>query len=150
MLAATNKASEPATFSLLVVVQWLLGVPVAGSLALFVAASILYQFSVTALGILVATFSSSMAQFGLIAMPLLIIMNLLSGSTTPMESMPVWLQYVMQLSPAPHFVALSQAILYRGAGLSVIWPQLLALVLIGGAFFALAAARFRKALLSAQ
>lgn len=139
-----------ATFSLVVVVQWLLDVPVAGSLALFVGASILYQFSVTALGILVATFSSSMAQFGLIAMPLLIIMNLLSGSTTPMESMPVWLQYVMQLSPAPHFVALSQAILYRGAGLSVIWPQLLALVLIGGAFFALAAARFRKALLSAQ
>lgn len=139
-----------ATLSLVLVVEWLLQVPVAGSLALFVAASVLYQFSVTALGILVATFSSSMAQFGLIAMPLLIIMNLLSGSTTPMESMPSWLQALMQFSPAPHFVALSQAILYRGAGLAIIWPQLLALLAIGGAFFVLAAIRFRKALLSAR
>lgn len=139
-----------ATLSLLIVVKGLLGVPVAGSLLLFVAAATIYQFSVTALGILIATFSSSMAQFGLIAMPLLIIMNLLSGSTTPMESMPRWLELVMQtISPAPHFVALSQAILYRGAGLGVIWPQLAILTAIGAAFFALAALRFRKALLAA-
>ncbi|WP_432761623.1 ABC transporter permease [Rhizobium calliandrae] len=69
----------------------------------------------TSLGILIATVSTSMAQFGLIVMPVLIIMNLLSGSTTPMESMPVWLQNVMQLSPTTHFVALLQAVLYRGA-----------------------------------
>ncbi|MBB3773366.1 ABC-2 type transport system permease protein [Angulomicrobium tetraedrale] len=139
-----------ATLSLVFVVERLLGVPVQGSVPLFVAAMVVYQFSVTALGILVATVSTSMAQFGLIVMPVLIVMNLLSGSTTPMESMPVWLQNVMQLSPSTHFVALSQAILYRGAGLSVIWPQLLALVAIGGAFFFLAVLRFRKALQAAQ
>jgi ABC-2 type transport system permease protein len=139
-----------ATLSLLIVVEWLLGVPVQGSIPLFVAAMVVYMFSVTALGILIATVSTSMAQFGLIVMPSLIIMNLLSGSTTPMESMPVWLQNVMQLSPSTHFVALSQAILYRGAGLAVIWPQMLALVAIGAAFFFLAALRFRKALQGAQ
>lgn len=139
-----------ATLSLLIVVEWLLGVPVQGSILLFVGAMLVYQFSVTALGILIATVSTSMAQFGLIVMPTLIAMNLLSGSTTPMESMPVWLQNVMQLSPSTHFVALSQAILYRGAGLSIIWPQLIALVLIGGAFLALAGMRFRKALQAAQ
>ncbi|MDQ0349024.1 ABC transporter permease [Ancylobacter vacuolatus] len=138
-----------ATLSLLIVVEWLLGVPVQGSVTLFVASMLVYQFSVTALGILVATVSTSMAQFGLIVMPALIVMNLLSGSTTPMESMPVWLQNVMQLSPSTHFVALAQAVLYRGAGLSVIWPDLLALAAIGAAFFALAALRFRKALQSA-
>ena len=138
-----------ATLSLLIVVEWLLGVPVQGSVTLFVASMLVYQFSVTALGILVATVSTSMAQFGLIVMPILIVMNLLSGSTTPMESMPVWLQNVMQLSPSTHFVALSQAVLYRGAGLAVIWPDLLALAAIGAAFFALAALRFRKALQSA-
>nr|WP_026221145.1 ABC transporter permease [Ancylobacter sp. FA202] len=135
-----------ATLSLLIVVERLLGVPVQGSVTLFVASMLVYQFSVTALGILVATVSTSMAQFGLIVMPILIVMNLLSGSTTPMESMPVWLQNVMQLSPSTHFVALSQAVLYRGAGLSVIWPNLLALAAIGAAFFTLAALRFRKAL----
>lgn len=139
-----------ATLALLVVVEWLLAVPVAGSLPLFVLASVIYQFSVTALGILIATFSTSMAQFGLVSMPLLIIMNLLSGSTTPMESMPDWLQTVMQASPAPHFVALSQAILYRGAGFAAVWPQLAALAIIGGVFFTLAALRFRKALLGAS
>ncbi|MDQ0393646.1 ABC transporter permease [Labrys monachus] len=139
-----------AILSLLAVVERLLGVPVVGSLTLFATAAVLYLFSVTALGILVATVSTSMAQFGLIAIPVLIVMNLLSGSTTPMESMPAWLQDVMQVSPSTHFVALSQAVLYRGAGLSIVWPQMAAFVVIGAAFFALATLRFRKALLSMQ
>ncbi len=136
--------------SLIVVVERLLGVPVAGSVSLFVAAAVLYQFSVTSLGVLIATVSTSMAQFGLIVMPVLIIMNLLSGSTTPMESMPDWLQKVMQFSPSTHFVALSQAVLYRGAGLAIIWPQMLALAGIGVAFFAIAGLHFRKSLLNVQ
>lgn len=139
-----------ATLSLIFVVQQLLGVPIGGSVTLFVASMLVYQFSVTSLGILIATVSTSMGQFGLIVMPVLIMMNLLSGSTTPMESMPEVLQYVMQLSPSTHFVALSQAILYRGAGMSIIWPQILALVVIGGAFFTLARLRFRRALQAAQ
>jgi ABC-2 type transport system permease protein len=139
-----------ATLSLLIVVERLLAVPIAGSVGLFVAATVIYLFSVTALGILIATVSTSMAQFGLIVMPVLIMMNLLSGSTTPMESMPAWLQNVMQLSPAPHFVSLSQAVLYRGADLALVWPQLAALAAIGAAFFAIAAVRFRKALLQGQ
>ncbi|HBF29083.1 ABC transporter permease [Rhizobium sp.] len=137
-----------AVLSLVVVVEQILAVPVAGSLTLFIAAAVLYQFSVTSLGILIATASTSMAQFGLIAIPVLIAMNLLSGSTTPMESMPMWLQYVMQLSPSTHFVALSQSILYRGAGLGAVWHSMGALVLIGSAFFAIALLRFRSTLLS--
>ena len=139
-----------AIFSLAIVVERLLDVPIAGSIGVFIAAAVLYQFSVTSLGILIATVSGSMAQFGLIVMPVLIVMNLLSGSTTPMESMPGWLQSVMQLSPSTHFVALSQAVLYRGAGLTIIWPQMLWLFSIGAAFFALATLRFRKSLLSGQ
>lgn len=139
-----------ATLSLIIVVEKLLAVPIAGSLWLFVTAAVLYQFSVTALGILVATFSSSMAQFGLLVMPILIAMNLLSGSTTPMESMPSWLQTVMQLSPSTHFVALSQAILYRGAGIGNVWHELIALIVIGGVFFSIALLKFRKSLLASQ
>lgn len=139
-----------ATLSLIVVVERLLEVPVAGSLALFVVATVLYQFSVTALGILVATFSTSMAQFGLLVMPMLVMMNLLSGSTTPMESMPPWLQNMMQISPSTHFVALSQAILYRGAGIGIVWPGLTVLIVIGAGFFSIAAFRFRKSLLNSR
>jgi hypothetical protein len=68
-----------------------------------------------------------------------------SGGTTPMESIPVWLQYLMQIiSPTPHFVAFSQALLYRGADLSIVWPQLLAIAAIGGVYFAFALSRFRR------
>ncbi|MCW5771818.1 MAG: ABC transporter permease [Rhodospirillaceae bacterium] len=139
-----------AVLSLWLVVGWLLAVPVAGSIALFIAGAALYQISVTALGILLATFAGSMPQFGMLVMPVLIIMNLLSGSTTPMESMPVWLQYVMQASPSTQFVAFSQSVLYRGAGFEIVWPELVALAAIGAIFFLIALGRFRKAIASFQ
>ncbi|TCS03287.1 MULTISPECIES: ABC transporter permease [unclassified Rhizobium] len=135
-----------AVLSLTVVVERLLSVPIAGSIGLFVFCALLYQFSVTWLGILIATASSSMAQFGLISMPILITMNLLSGSTTPMDSMPLWLQYVMIISPTPHFVSLSQAILYRGAGWDSVWQQAVVLGMIGMLFFTIALVRFRQTL----
>lgn len=134
-----------AGLSLAVVVQWWLQVPIAGSLTLFLAGAALYAFTVAALGIMLGTLATSMGQFGLLAIPILVIMQLLSGSSTPMESMPVWLQYVMQIiSPTPHFVAFSQAVLYRGAGLSVVWLQLVALVVIGSVYFTYALSRFRR------
>jgi ABC-2 type transport system permease protein len=138
-----------ALLSLVLVVRLVLQVPVAGSLGLFVVGASLYQFSVAALGILLATFTGSMAQFGLLVIPVLVAMNLLSGSTTPMESMPVWLQDAMQVSPATHFVAFSQAILYRGAGLAVVWPDLAILAAISAVFFGISLLRFRKSILAA-
>lgn len=132
--------------SLRFIVQWLLGVPIAGSLSLFVAGLALYLFSVTALGILLGTLTRSMPQFSLLAMPVFIMMNLLSGGTTPQYSMPVALQAVMQLSPSTHFVRLACAILYRGAGFDVVWPDLIASSLIGALFFGVALLRFRHAL----
>src|SRR5277367_4934187 len=134
-----------AMLSLQFVVQWWLGVPIAGSPLLFLFGAALYALVVAALGILLGTLATTMGQFGLLAMPVLMVTQLLSGSSTPMESMPVWLQYVMQvISPTPHFVAFSQAVLFRGADLSIVWPALLAIVAIGAAYFALALSRFRR------
>jgi ABC-2 type transport system permease protein len=131
--------------SLVVVVQWWLKVPVAGSLTLFMAGATLYAFTVAALGILLGTATTSMGQFGLLAIPVLTVMQILSGGTTPMESMPAWLQYTMQIiSPTPHFVAFAQAILYRGADLSIVWPWLLAMAVIGSVYFAFSLRRFRR------
>ena len=134
-----------AGLSLVLAVEWWLGVPIAGSLALFLAGAELYAFTVAALGILLGTLATSMGQFGLLAIPVLITMQLLSGSATPMESMPVWLQYAMRIiSPTPHFVAFSQAVLYRGSDLSIVWPQLIAIAAIGCVYFAFALSRFRR------
>ena len=139
-----------ATVSLRLVVQWLLDVPVAGSLPLFMFATFVYMFSVTSLGIFLATIARSMPQFGLLAFPVFIVMNLLSGGTTPLDSMPELLQKLMLVSPTTHFVNIAQAILYRGAGLEVVWPSLAAVAAIGVVFFAAALMRFRKTVTAMQ
>jgi ABC-2 type transport system permease protein len=69
---------------------------------------------------------------------------MLSGGTSPRESMPTLVQNVMLAAPTTYFVSAGQAILYRGAGLDVVWPQMLAIVAIGAVLFALSLARFRK------
>jgi ABC-2 type transport system permease protein len=137
-----------ATLSLWLVVHGLIQVPLAGSVALFVGGAVVYQISVGALGILLATFTGTMGQFGLLIIPVLVVLNLLSGSTTPMESIPEWLQYAMQVMPTPHFVSFAQAVLYRAAGLDIVWPQLTALIGITIVFFGVSLMRFRTTLAS--
>ncbi|RBP05794.1 ABC-2 type transport system permease protein [Roseiarcus fermentans] len=139
-----------AYLSVRLVVQVWLQVPIAGSLVLFMAGALVYAFSVTSLGILLATFTTSMGQFGLLVIPVLVILQMLSGSATPMETMPVWLQGGMQIFPTPHFVAFAQAVLYRAAGLDVVWPELLVMAIISAAYFALSAMRFRRTLVVLQ
>jgi len=133
-----------ATLSLRFIVEGVLGVPIIGSIGLFMAGTVLYMFSVASLGIFLATIARSMPQFGLLAIPVFLVLNMLSGGTTPLDSMPVWLQNTLQFSPAAHFVSLSMAILYRGAGFADIWMHFAAVAAIGAVFFAAALARFRK------
>ncbi len=134
-----------AGLSLLLVVQWWLQVPIAGSTLLFLGGACFYVFAVGALGILLGTVASTMGQFGLLAIPVLLVMMLLSGTMTPMESMPVWLQYVMKvICPTPHFVLFSQDVLYRGADFSIVWPEILATAALGSVYFGYALHRFRR------
>lgn len=131
--------------SLEFVVHWWIGAPIAGSLALFLVGAAIYAIVVAALGILLGTLSTTMGQFGLLAIPVLMVTQLLSGSSTPMESMPIWLQYAMKiLIPTPHFVAFAQAVLFRGAGLALVWKSLSAMAVIGSVYFVFALSRFRR------
>ena len=133
-----------ATFSLVGVVQGLLEVPLQGSLALFLMGTALQLFATTCLGIYLATLAGTMPQFGLLLILVLLPMQVLSGGMTPRESMPEVIQTIMLLAPNTHFVMLAQSVLFRGAGLDVVWPQFLALAGIGGALFLLALRRFRQ------
>ncbi len=134
--------------SLYLVVETALGVPVAGSVPLFLVGVAIYLFFATAVGLFLATIARSMPQLGLLYMLVFLPMNMLSGSNTPLESMPHWLATIMQASPSTHFVSFAQAILYRGAGFDVVWPQFLAVAGIGGLFFAVAVLRFRSVAVS--
>jgi ABC-2 type transport system permease protein len=135
-----------AMLSLWLVVGGALGVPIAGSSALFAVGTAVYLFAVVSLGVLLSTVATTMPQFGLLAIPVFMVMNLLSGGVTPLEGMPPALQQAVQVMPSTHYVALAQAVLYRGAGAEAVWPRLAAMAGLGAAFFALALARFRAAL----
>ena len=136
--------------SLWFVVHEMIGVPLAGSIPLFMVGIICYQASVGALGILLATFAGTMGQFGLLVVPILVILSLLSGATTPTETIPVWLQDIMQFTPTPHYVRFCQDVLSRGAGLDVVWRQLCIMVAFAIVFFSLSLMRFRTALTKFQ
>ena len=133
-----------AALSLNLVVRGMLHVPVEGSLPLFFTGAALCLFATTSMGIFLATLARNMAQFGMLMVLTILPLQMLSGGATPRESMPELVQTVMLAAPTTHFVELGSAILYRGAGISVVWPQFLALALIGGVLFAFSLARFRK------
>ncbi|MBS0614055.1 MAG: ABC transporter permease [Proteobacteria bacterium] len=135
-----------AALSLNFVVRGALGVPVSGSLWLFFAGAALMLFATTSLGIFMATVARNMPQFGMLMVLTIIPLQMLSGGSTPYESMPQLVQDVMQVAPTTHFVKLGSAILFRGAGIDVVWPQFLALAAIGAGLFAFSLARFRKAI----
>jgi ABC-2 type transport system permease protein len=133
-----------AAFSLIFIVQGLLKVPVEGSTVLFLVGATLHLFAATSMGIWMATLARSMPQFGMLAVLILLPLQMLSGNSSPRESMPELVQNAMLLAPTTHFVMLAQAILFRGADLSVVWPQFLALAIIGTTFFLIASVQFRK------
>jgi len=133
-----------AVIALVFVVQGVLRVPVEGSVSLFLVGAALHLFATTSMAIFMATLARSMPQFGMLAVLILMPLQLLSGNSTPRESMPGFVQNVMLAAPTTHFVAAAQAVLFRGAGLGVVWPQFLVLTVIGAVFFAIALNRFRN------
>jgi ABC-2 type transport system permease protein len=132
--------------SLFGVVELALKVPFAGSVFLWFSGVVLYLFFATALGIFLGTISRSMAQFALLIILVIVVLQLLSGGNTPVESQPGWLQILTYFLPARHFVSFSQVIIYRGGGLSAVWPQFLMVSAIGVAFFVYSLALFRKSI----
>lgn len=138
------------TFALTVMVQGVLKVPIAGSLPLFLATAAAYLFAAASIGIFLGTVARSMPQLGLLMILIIIPLMLLSGGVTPRESMPAVVQQVMLAAPTTYFVRMAQAILYRGAGINVIWTDLLAMLGVGSVFFTVALLRFRKAVTQTQ
>ncbi len=130
--------------SLYAIVQGVLGVHISGSIVLFVLGTALFLYAMTALGIVLSTFAKSMPQFALLAIPFFVVMNMLSGGTSPLEGMPKVLQLIMQASPSTHFTSFAQAVLFRGAGIDIVWPQMILMLVIGTVLFVISLMRFRS------
>ncbi len=130
--------------SLYGIMQPLIDVPFRGSALLFFSLNALYVFNISGLGLLMATFVRNQAQVGMLTILISAPMTMLSGTWTAPESMPPWLAELVNWSPLHHFIECSYGIIFRGAGLDVLWPSVLALIGLGGAMFALCVRRFRR------
>ena len=139
-----------ATFGLEVIIKGIIGVAISGSTFLFLFGLLLSLFATTSMGIFLGTIARSMPQFGLLVILVLLPLEVLSGSLTPRESMPLIVQRIMLIAPTTHFVTMSQSILYRGAGLGVVWPQFLAITGIAIAFFIASLISFRRSISTVQ
>lgn len=132
--------------SLHFVIQGLLQMPIAGSVPLFLLATSLLLLSTTSLGIFLGTVAHTMPQLGLLMILIIMPLQMLSGGMTPYESMPSFVQTIMLGAPTTHFVSISQAILYRGAGLETVWPNFLAIIVIAAVLFSMSLLMFRRSL----
>jgi ABC-2 type transport system permease protein len=132
--------------SLFLIVRGALQVPFAGSIPLWFVGVILYLFFATALGVFLGTISRSMAQFALLIILVVMVLQLLSGGQTPVESQPRWLQTITYFLPSRHFVSFSQVIIYRGGGLGAVWKQFTMVSVVGLAFFVYSVQAFRKSI----
>ena len=130
--------------SLLGIMQPLFAVPIRGSLPLFFALTALYAFTTAGLGLVAATFARNSAQVGMLAVLIVIPIVMLSGTRAPLESLPEWLRYLINISPLRHFIEITYGILLRGTGLDILWGPVLAMALLGGLLFGLGLWRFRR------
>jgi len=139
-----------ASIGIMLVIRTILQVPIAGSVPLFLCGAAIYMFSAASIGIFLGTIARSMPQLGLLIILAIIPLQLLSGGVTPRESMPELVQLIMSCAPTTYFVKLAQAILYRGAGFDAVWPNFVAMIVIGALFFLAALARFRRSVSQTQ
>jgi len=130
------------------VIRWGLHIPIAGSIPLFLVGVTIVLFAINSLGIFLATVSSSMPQLGMLVILVLMPMNMLSGGSTPLESMPPVVRRLAMLLPTTHFNTFSSDILYRGVGIEVVWKSFLSIFIIGLALFMFSLSRFRKSVAS--
>jgi len=130
------------------VIRWSLGIPIAGSVPLFLVGVMIVLFAINSLGIFLATVSSNMPQLGMLVILVLMPMNMLSGGATPLESMPPFVRRLAMLLPTTHFNTFASDILYRGVGIEVVWKSFLAIFAIGLALFLFSLSRFRKSVAS--
>ncbi|HSQ97349.1 MAG TPA: ABC transporter permease [Rickettsiales bacterium] len=130
--------------SVLFIVQGYYGVKIEGSLVLFFIGFIIFQFSITSLGIVLATFANNTAQLALLTIAVMMPMVFLSGAFTPMESMSPIVQEIMFLSPLKHCMDFSFAVIFRAATFLDIWKPMLFMIIYGIILFTLSSLRFKS------
>jgi ABC-2 type transport system permease protein len=132
--------------AVLTVARLVFHVPFRGSPGLVLLACACCVLTGVGLGTLISTFARSANQTQLISFFVNPPLAMLSGGLTPIEAMPTWVQPLTNLNPIAHFATIARSVLVKGAGLDVVWPNLLALIGLASLFVGVSAWRFRRQL----
>lgn len=122
-------------------------VPLLGSIVLLFALSGLFILTTLGLGLWISTIARSQQQAMLIAQFFFFLPFLfLGGFAFPIANMPQAIQYVTYLIPLRYFLEILRGIFLKGAGLNELWPQSVALFVIGILVLTVSVLRFHKKL----
>jgi ABC-2 type transport system permease protein len=129
----------------LVAVFWF-EVPLRGSILLMFGATSVFLMSSLGIGLLISTISRTQQQAMMSAFLVIFPAMLLSGFAFPIDSMPEIVQWITYLNPMRFFLVIIRAIFQKGVGIEILWPQLLALLILGVTILSAAVLRFKKTL----
>ncbi len=119
-------------------------VPLAGSVPLLFLLTTAFLLASLGLGLLISTVSRTQQQAMMVSFFLMLPSIVLSGFMFPIENMPRVIQLITYLIPLRYYMAIVRGLFLKGSGLSVLWPQALALLVLGIVIMTLSAARFTK------
>jgi len=119
-------------------------VPLRGSIAFLAIATGLFQLNTLGLGLLLSTVSRTQLQAQLIASFVTTPMIMLSGFLFPIANMPVWAQWLTYLLPMRYFMDVVRGVFLKGQGFVELWPQALAITVLGVLLYAAGVFSFRK------
>jgi ABC-2 type transport system permease protein len=128
----------------LVLMVFVFGVPIHGNVFLLLALSVIYLFSLLALGLLISSRSNTQMEAIQGAQGFLLPSIMLSGYIFPLSSLPAPLRLISKVLPATHFIAISRGIIIRGAGFMDLWPNVVALLILAVILVAGSTRAFRK------
>ena len=121
-------------------------VPFRGNPAILLLGSVLFLMSSVAIGLFISTISSTQQQAQISTFFFTMPAVNLSGFAFPIESMPEWVQYLTYANPLRYFLVIIRGVFLKGNGLDILWPQMLALAILGGFMLLLSSLRFQKRL----
>ncbi len=122
------------------------GVPFRGDPLTFGILSAAFLLSAIGTGVLIASAVRTLQQTLLVSFFVLFPVLFLSGTITPIESMPLALQWLSRLSPLRYYMDSLLAVFLKGVGLEVLWPQLFWMLGLGAVLFAGSLVFFRRRL----
>ncbi|HYE26022.1 MAG TPA: ABC transporter permease [Clostridia bacterium] len=121
-------------------------VPLRGSLLVLATGTVLFLLCCLGIGLLISTLASTQQQAMVSAFFFIMPAIIFSGFSSPISSMPTYLQWLTYVDPLRYFLVILRSVYLKGTGFDVLWPQMAGLAVLGTTILALSIVRFRKSL----